>query len=410
MIPRIYILFLAAPLLHAQEPAAEVKKSPISLLPNGSVLHGVLLPRYDENRRLVGDLKTEVMTLIDGDRIQGENVQIRFYSTDRTLSGKAELKRALFDQKQSCLFAKEDVRLTRDRLDAEGKGLVYSFETGQGFLIGPVSTRLSPPPPPTSMNTNPFAISTVAMLAFAPPSLPAAPLANVSPEELAEIKAEAKSASTAAKAANESAQTELAADKEAAKRVESAAAGFMMENRINTIADVGPAEDAVPLDVKPGAADTVINCDGGMYFDAEEGVLVYMKNVRVTDPRFDLSGADELKIFFDKKPESEKAEEGRSLGPTASFGNPRKLIADGAVRILQKAVGGKEPVEASGGLLTYNIQSGEIIVSERFPWVRQGDFYARAKEPNLTLRMTNNGSFTTEGNWEMGGKLNLNGQ
>ena len=73
-------------------------------------------------------------------------------------------------------------------------------------------------------------------------------------------------------------------------------------------------------------------------------------------------------------------------------------------------MGGKEPVEASGGLLTYDIPTGEIIISERFPWVRQGSFYARAKEPNLTLRLLNDGSFSTHGNWEMGGNLNLNGR
>jgi len=407
--PHIAILCLAAPLLYAQESGEVVKKSPIALLPNGSVLQRVLLPRYDAQRRLVGDLRTETMTLIDGDRVQGENVLIRFYNPDRSLSGKVELTRALFDQAKSSLFAKEDVKLTRDRLTATGGGLVYSFESGKGFLLGPVSTRLSPPPPATSMNTSPFALPAIALLAFAPAILPAAPPAFVTPEELAEIKADAESAKPAIDAANQSASSELSADREAAARATEAATAFMRKNDINTIAVDGNTEDeAKPLEVEPGSGDTVINCDGGMYFDADEGVLVYLKNVRVTDPRFNLDGADELKIFFDKKPVGKKAETGESAGPTANFGDVKKLIATGAVKILQKSVGGKEPVEASGGLLTYNIKSGEIIISERFPWVKQGTFYARAKEPNLTLRLLNDGSFSTQGNWEMGGNLNFN--
>ena len=40
-----------------------------------------------------------------------------------------------------------------------------------------------------------------------------------------------------------------------------------------------------------------------MYFDSDEGVFVYLKNVRVTDPRFTMSGANELKVFLGKKPE-----------------------------------------------------------------------------------------------------------
>lgn len=261
------------------------------------------------------------------------------------------------------------------------------------------------------MNTNPLTFPAIALLAFAPAILPAAPPAFVSPEELAEIKADAETAKPELDAANQSASLELSADREASGKATEAATAFMRKNSINTIAADGNVKDeAKPLAVEPGPGDTIINCDGGMYFDADEGVLVYLKNVRVTDPRFNLDGADELKIFFDKKPGGKKAEAGESVGPTANFGDVKKLIATGAVKILQKGVAGKDPVEASGGLLTYNIKSGEIIISERFPWLKQGAFFARAKEPNLTLRLLNDGSFSTEGNWEMGGNLNLKGK
>jgi lipopolysaccharide export system protein LptA len=173
-----------------------------------------------------------------------------------------------------------------------------------------------------------------------------------------------------------------------------------------------------------------------MYFDAEAGVLVYLKNVTVTDPRFTLTGADELKVFFAKKdpkkitPSDKKNEQKKessssepnkaegekketvkkpeTIGPAANFGDVQKLIASGTVRLVQKGVAGKDPVEASGGLLTYDVPKGEIIISQRYPWVKQGSFFARAKQPNLTLRLLNSGSFTTQGEWEMGGNLKLN--
>ena len=88
--PRLIpILLLAVPALCAGETPAG-KKNPVSLLPDGSVLEGVLLPRYDEKLRLVGDLKAETMTLIDSGRVQGENVLIRFYNPDRSLRGEPE--------------------------------------------------------------------------------------------------------------------------------------------------------------------------------------------------------------------------------------------------------------------------------------------------------------------------------
>ncbi len=416
MIRHLSIFFLAAPLLYAQEPEAAVKKSPISLLPNGSVLHGVLLPRYDSERRLVGDLKAETMTLIDGARIQGENVMIRFYNRDRSPSGKVRLTRALFDQEKSSLTAREDVKLTRDRLSASGGGLVYSFETGQGFLLGPVSTRISPPPVATSMNVNPLTFPAAALLAFAPATLPAAPPAFVSPEELAEIKEGAKTAKPEIDAANQASASELSADLQAGRNAAEAASKFIQNNEIikgglrTGDQDIKDGIEPQPLNVNPGPEDTVISCEDGMFFDAEEGVLVYLKNVKVTDPRFTLTGANELKIFFDKKPVKNDADPEKAAGIGANFGDVKKLLATGAVRILQKGVAGKEPVEASGAILNYNIKSGEIIISDGFPWVKQGKFFARAKEPNLTLRLLNDGSFSTRGNWEMGGNLKLNGQ
>ncbi len=416
MIPRLSILFFALPLLHAQETQEAVKKSPIALLPNGSVLQGVLLPRYDKQRNLVGDLKAEIMTLIDGDRIQGQNVLIKFYHPDRSLRGKVALTRALFDQSKSILTAEEPVEITNDRLIAKGNGLVYSFQGGQGFLLGPVNTRISAPPPETSMNSKSLTLPSVASMLMATATLPAAPPAYVSAEELAAIKTQAASKKTEVEAANKTAGEKLSADTQAGEKASQAARDFAQSNGVTTIANEPPAEpEAKPLDIKPDPNDTVISCDGGMFFDAEAGLLVYLDNVKVSDPRFTLSGARELKIFFEKKPEEKatepKKEDGKNLkGTTINFGDVQKLVATGAVRILQKGVAGKDPVEASGAVLTYNIPTGEIIIHGGFPWVKQGKFFARAKEPNLTLRLLNDGSFSTQGNWEMGGNLNLKGQ
>ena len=411
---------LAAPALCAAEPAVG-KKNPISLLPDGSVLKGVLLPRYDEQRNLVGDLKAETMTLIDPEHVQGENVLIRFYKPDRTLRGKVALKNALFDQVNSRLSAKEPVEITSDRLTAKGTGLVYAFQEGVGFLRGPANTRISAPPT-ISMNANPFASAALVALCLAPSPLIAAPPAFVTDEEVAAIKAQMASVQPETEKLNASAQTALAADIAEGDKASAAAVAFINTSGLETVATGEPEKvpDPKPLDVNPGADDTVITCDGGMYFDADEGVLVYMKNVVVKDPRFDLKGVNQLKVFFDKKPEdkegadkkdADKKDAGKAAGPVANFGDVRKLIANGTVVFKQKAVDGEAPVEASGEILTYDIKSGEIIISDRFPWVRKGAFYARAKESNLSIRILRNGDFTmSPGDWEMGGNLNLKGK
>lgn len=420
LIFRISILLLSAGILYAKDPIAEAAKNPMALLPNGSVLHGVLLPRYDKNRNLVGDLKAEIMTLIDSEQIQGENVLIKFYNPDRTLRGKVQLEKALFNQSTSHLRANEPVEINTDNLVAKGSGLIYAFQNGQGFLIGPATTWISYPEPSTSMRTTPTKTAALLALCLAPSIAIAAPPANVSDAELAQIKKEAASVETKLVAQSENIQATLAADLTEAKKASDAAHGFVKAGELKEIPTEPTAAEGAPLEVAPGPNDTVIKCEGGMYFDAEAGVLVYLKNVTVNDPRFTLTGADELKVFFDKKepkkttPENKKGEGEKkdpkdatkkpgAIGPTANFGDVKKLIATGTVRLVQKGVAGKEAVEASGGILTYDVPKGEIIISQRYPWVKQGNFFARAKQPNLTLRMLNDGSFTTQGEWEMGG-------
>ena len=61
-------LLLLSPVLFAADgPVANSprKLSAVSLLPDGSQLHGVMFPRYDEQRRLVGVLKAKAMTLVN---------------------------------------------------------------------------------------------------------------------------------------------------------------------------------------------------------------------------------------------------------------------------------------------------------------------------------------------------------
>ena len=152
-----------------------------------------------------------------------------------------------------------------------------------------------------------------------------------------------------------------------------------------------------------------------MYFDADEGLLVYLKNVRVNDPRFTLSGANELKIFLEKKPaqnpESPKRDgaERRRNPPTkrnqvgggigAKFGDVERVFATGAVRILQKAANGQttrskpaarfsptssRPARSSSGAATHG--------SNRAPPT------CAPKNPTSAPHLPNTGSFVTEGN------------
>jgi lipopolysaccharide export system protein LptA len=398
-------LLLLSPALWAADkvvaPKLAKKKLPaISLLPDGSQLHGVMLPRYDEKQRLAGVLKCGAMTLVNDHTIAGETVSIEFFQPDRSLRGRVDLVRAIFDQAKGMLRASETVTLRAERISTRAEGLIYAFERGEGFLIGPASTRIQAPPPETSMHNRPSALPAAAALGVAllTPVSTAAPLAEDKP--LAATHA----------AASSEARRNLRADLDASAAATAAAREFLEQSEL-AAASATPENPppAQPLDVKPGPDDTTVTCDGGMYFNADEGVFVYLKNVRVQDPRFTLSGAAELKIFLGREADAKPAAEASGMGLGAKFGDVERIVATGAVRIVQKQVeSGKQPVEASGAIFSYQPKTGEITLTGGYPWVKQGSTFMRALQPNLSLRIQKSGSFVTEGNWDMGGRLDQN--
>lgn len=396
-----------------------------ALLPPGSELKGVMLPRYDENHQLAGVLKSQVVTLIDATRVAGKDVSFELFNPDKTPRGRIDLATATIYQESELITTRDPVEIKSDRLLATGSGLYYSFgiKNGlarKGFLLGPAITTILPPPVETTMNPTTLPLRATAMLGMSlvSQSLLAVPPTAVTPAEMEAIQADATSRAPAAAAAASAAQNNLKTDLADAAVASKAAATFLVQADLPPVsADATPAL-AKPLDVKPGPGDTVINCDGGMYFDPDEGVLVYLKNVTVKDPRFDLSGANELKIFFGKKPAKEAKEKSQSAEPDkpksgfggdfgANFGDVERIVANGAIVMDQKpAKAGDEPIKASGAVFSYNLKADQIIISGGFPWVLQGDRFLRAKQPNLILRISPNaGSFVTDGQWEMGGKI-----
>jgi len=325
-----------------------------------------------------------------------------------------EMAHATLDQSRGMLEAHDAVTIDGGRVQATGSGLIYQMQKAEGFLTGPVITRILALTE-TTMHRKPSPRPAVAVVGAALlASAAATPPAALTEEKKSAIAADAAPAAPAHAEATKTARANLRAELQAAAAATAAAAAFVEEAGLTGADEAAPAAvPAAPLEIASGAQDTLITCDGGMYFDADAGVLVYLKNVRVKDPRFALSGANELKIFLAKKPEQESqpsdgkaAEKPAMAGLGAGFGDVERIVATGAVRLLQKQPqAGKEPVGASGAIFNYRPESGEIVLTGGYPWVKQGSSFLRAREPNLSLRIQKSGSFVTEGNWDMGGRL-----
>ena len=433
------ILTALALVVPATSVAGEVAATPpvkeipaFGLLPDGSELKHVILPRYDEDRRLVSVMNAKAMTIVSAGEIAGDTVSVLFYHTDQTQRGRVDFAKAVFNQQKGLLTTKDPVHLQSDRMSTRGGGLYYSIAQGKGFMLGPVTTNLQAPPAETTMHApkSPLRATAVLGVSLLTQSLVAAPPKPLAAAETAAIQADAASKSAAATTAQTLARKNLDSDMAAAATASKDAAAFVTHAGLPAVATDTVTASARPLEIQSGPNDTLIHCEGGMYFDADEGVMVYLKNVTVKDPRFNLSGASELKIFFEKKPAKvakddskkppedtvksvapastppDKAKPGAKGSPGSGFGEVERIVATGAVLIEQKAEPGKDPIHASGAIFSYNVKADQIILSGGYPWYTQGTTFMRAREPNLTIRMSpKTGSFVTEGIWDMGGNL-----
>lgn len=405
---RVLTIFaLISPCAAGEEDALQLPKSKFqatALLPPGSELKDVIFPAYDENKGLVSALKAKIMTLVTPEQIAAQAVSIEFFNPDQSSRGHVNLVQALMDRGKGLLSADEPVEIQYDQMTSTGTGLRYFFEQRQGFLLGPVSTHIRQNPNEKTMKASSTKLPATAALGMTllAQQLTAAAPAPMTSQEVAAIQADAAPHAPVAATAAAAAKASLAADLAASEKANQATSDLLRQAGLPGVpAATIPAPDK-PLDKKPGPTDTVINSDGGFYFDAAEGVFVYLKNVTVKDPRFTLSGANELKIFLAKKtPVTKDPKPKKETGLGGGFDGVERIVATGAIRVVKEASEGQERVEASAAIFTYNAKAEQITLSGGYPWIVRGSQYQRAKQPDLNLRIfLKPFSVVTEGVWE----------
>jgi hypothetical protein len=165
-----------------------------------------------------------------------------------------------------------------------------------------------------------------------------------------------------------------------------------------------------------------IECDGGIYFDNEAGILAYLKNIRLDESNsdFKLRCSDELKILFDngpkekKKNKATKGAEPQKTEPIpeqkdssfSELGDLHEIIATGSVKILGKNSDG-ESFLASGDMASYNTKTGEMILKGGRPTLQQSaNEYLQAGEDGQWIRIQMKDKdiesiITSQGKWIM---------
>ncbi len=156
----------------------------------------------------------------------------------------------------------------------------------------------------------------------------------------------------------------------------------------------------------------------------------------VKDPRFSLSGADELKVFFDPKevPATAKAapkppagaqanpppepvkpggagvavKEEKAGMADAKFGKPNRIIATGTV-VVEYQSGKKDdpPVKASARTVIYDLKKEEFILRGGSPWVLREGQLSSVPGNDAYIVIQKDGSFVT-GNGGIDAQMDIN--
>jgi lipopolysaccharide export system protein LptA len=244
-------------------------------------------------------------------------------------------------------------------------------------------------------------------LALTDPLLAEAPV-PLRPEELAAIDLQVERAKTPGHA--EDTARILAGGEERALATTASMQAFAKRSAVliaNPAPAVAAAEPAAAGE-KPGIT---VQSDGGMYFDAEKNVIVYTKNIRLDEARFQLACDDQLQVFLKsepKKPEPKPDGEG-SKNPAqatpeakadggllgmggAGVSGIDRIIATGNVRVTSKDPQGNAIV-ATAETAVYEAQTGAFILKGGLPQIQRGPSYQRALEPGIYIRYTKDGNF-----------------
>jgi len=124
-------------------PKVERQFPAIELLPAGTVLKNVRLPRY-KNYQLSGLLLADQMKVISANELSGEQVRLQLV---RPQGRQATLQfgQARYLFAQATLHATQGVQMNDVNFSASGSRMVLNLDKQQGFLVGPVKTSLVMP-------------------------------------------------------------------------------------------------------------------------------------------------------------------------------------------------------------------------------------------------------------------------
>lgn len=394
------------PSLLAQESATDAVRK---VLPVGSSLHDIRIPRYDSNYQQTSLLTAERMDMLAENRLKGTHVQLELFDKGKAQAN-THLNSAIYHENQEILHSLENLTVSGNEFDIAAQGVILNWKNRTGFLLGKTQTFFysqedtemrSPQnqqtPPEPKKKSSPFKTATK-KAALVTSSIPAL----LTAEEIEQIDQLAQpSTELIAKIDSDTAKT--ATSMEASSKQLDVNRNTLKEKVLPVVQQqTTPTEEAEPLTKREDQVPVSVTSDRGMYFDAVTGTAIYQNNVVVIHPQVRLTCSDELKVLLKK---SETTTVDTKSSENSQFDGLDKAIATGNVIINAKDSSGKL-ITARSEIATYDGDTGVIILKGGRPTVKQGNQIARILSDSGYIKILPNMSVRLEGKSEILADLN----
>ncbi|WP_018971114.1 LptA/OstA family protein [Rubritalea marina] len=409
--------------LQAQDDGTQSTVPAMKVLPVGSSLHGVTVPRFDKDYQKTSLFEAYQVNILEQQRMRGFDVDLTFY-TKVDFPTKIHLNTALYFETSGLVHSNQNLRIHAKQYDIAAQGLLLDSTERYGLLLGntqsifytePATEPATQPSAATPSNEPQQApSSTKATHETMSPSakkasLVAATVASTIPalltaEELQEIDQLAQSSEAQIEVVDSQARSENADTLKQSNALDARKQDHQSTLVNATQQSTEVTQEPETLVARNNASTPVqINCDDGMYFDAFNGIAIYQKNVVVTHPIYKLTCSDELKLILQaddgtsyikpntENPDSMVTPETQNM---SRFKQLHKAIAIGDVVINAVDSEGK-PILAQAPIATYDATTGIVILKGNQSFVQQGDTIARILSnsgyikllPDMSVRM-----------------------
>jgi lipopolysaccharide export system protein LptA len=380
------------------------------VLPVGSSLHDVSIPRYDGSYQKTSLLKAERIDTLPKQKLKGTNVDIEIYKGSET-QATTHLNSAIYYEKEGIIHSLKNLQVFGQDFDIAGQGLILEWNQRSGFLLGKTQTLFysendkemtSPTPKPVTpaakkVTPKPRIKKLATSTALASTSIPALLTA-----------AELKEIDELAQPSDARIQQVDAGSNKASQQMDAVATDMenqqkKLEQKVLPVVKqrTKPTETAVPLKPREDEVPVSVEADNGMYFDATTGTAIYHDNVVVIHPQMHLTCEDELKVLLKKsQPESSGASK-----KSDKFDGLDKAIATGNVIIRAKDSEGK-PIITHSEIATYDGTTEIIVLRGGRPTVQQGNTIARILSDSGYIKILPNMSVRIVGRHEILADLN----